>query len=175
MASLTVSNIEQKIIFMCEMQGQLSDGYWENATPSDHWKVWCNLKWNDVNIDPNNIGTIGIEPWARRRYNFSSKMLMEVVGYRIRIKVILARMFPEVVLPILEKDHWLIPDCDGDVNDYLNPMHDYYIKKLKTMIEAGLTPDMIKQAIANIEGYSITDLRRDCKGLKLAIKTIIQR
>jgi len=27
-----------------EFTGQISDGMWENTTPHDHWKVWCNLE-----------------------------------------------------------------------------------------------------------------------------------
>lgn len=31
-------------IYECELQGQVSDGYWENARPSNHWKWVTNTK-----------------------------------------------------------------------------------------------------------------------------------
>ena len=41
---LTFATERQAFIFTNEIQGQLSDGIWENASPHYHWNVWCNAK-----------------------------------------------------------------------------------------------------------------------------------
>lgn len=48
---LIVPSLPAKIIFM-EMQGQISDGMWENARPLDHYKAWM-LNEEQVIVDPN--------------------------------------------------------------------------------------------------------------------------
>ncbi len=35
-----------------EISGQISDGMWENASPRNHWKFWCNM---DVEFGPEAI------------------------------------------------------------------------------------------------------------------------
>lgn len=51
---LAVRNERQKVLFEREIQGQLSDGQWENARPYNHWMEWCrDLK---VIVDPDNVG-----------------------------------------------------------------------------------------------------------------------
>ena len=32
------------LIWENEVTGQISDGEWENARPSNHWKFWCNAE-----------------------------------------------------------------------------------------------------------------------------------
>jgi len=39
---LYVKNENQVALFENEIKGQISDGMWENASPANHWKVWCN-------------------------------------------------------------------------------------------------------------------------------------
>lgn len=34
----------QALLWHNEISGQLSDGYWENTTPMEHWKAWCNAE-----------------------------------------------------------------------------------------------------------------------------------
>ena len=50
---LAFRNAVQKALFDIELCGQLSDGYWENATPHDHWEVWCDA---ETVVDPSNVG-----------------------------------------------------------------------------------------------------------------------
>lgn len=51
--TLVLRNQDQKVIWECELTGQLSDGQWENAQPYDHWEAWC---YADVAVDPTNVG-----------------------------------------------------------------------------------------------------------------------
>jgi hypothetical protein len=163
--------MEQKIIFMCEMQGQLSDGYWENTHPLDHWKIWRDLKWNDIKIGEQ-IGAKDISPWAKRNYNFSARQLLEVVGNRLRFKIVLFKLFPNVVGPLLELNHHLIPDTLEDFQQWPKEK-EYWGCKRDTLIAAGLTVEKMQLVTDKMdELYSNTDLRRDCKGLKQAFKIV---
>lgn len=42
--TLAFRNPDQKVLFDCELSGQLSDGQWENTEPYDHWEAWCNAE-----------------------------------------------------------------------------------------------------------------------------------
>lgn len=46
---LTVENVAQKILFCNEIQGQISDGAWENTRPLDHYYYWCSIDEDQVN------------------------------------------------------------------------------------------------------------------------------
>lgn len=39
--TMGLSSITAVALWECEIQGQLSDGMWENTRPFDHWKFWC--------------------------------------------------------------------------------------------------------------------------------------
>lgn len=41
---LSFENRVQVELFTCELQGQLSDGRWENSSPHDHWEPWCHAE-----------------------------------------------------------------------------------------------------------------------------------
>lgn len=78
MGTLAVRNLAQKVLMEDELQGQISDGMWENATPHDHWKPWCDA---EVVVDPANLGR---NFHARKdNYNFLAKDLLEVVADRM--------------------------------------------------------------------------------------------
>lgn len=75
---LRVRNLAQKVLWDQELSGQISDGQWENATPWDHWKPWCDA---EVVVDPEHVGR---NFHARRQsYMFNAKDLLEVVGERM--------------------------------------------------------------------------------------------
>ncbi len=89
---LNVRNIETKAMFLHELQGQLSDGFWENAKPRDHWKMLCSLKPKDVIIIAPELpeGFLGLEGFDRQHYftprlsyNFANPELIKAVGMRM--------------------------------------------------------------------------------------------
>jgi hypothetical protein len=71
-------NKVQAALFQFELLGQISDGYWENSKPGDHWQVFTRV---EVVVDPANPGMTGI--WTKRKYNFAAPMLVDVVGDRM--------------------------------------------------------------------------------------------
>ena len=77
--TLTLKNLSQVNLFIVEISGQLSDGAWENARPSDHWKAW-----NDVDVVIGSpIGYSGIYP-RRTKYALASQLL-PYVGARMLV------------------------------------------------------------------------------------------
>jgi len=159
---LNVDNMEQKIIFFTEMQGQLSDGMWENMEPDNHWRPWCSLKWDDVHIDPDNLGVGGnLQNAPKRDYSFNSRELLEIVGDRVRFKVNLWKNLGELILAVYKNDHWLIPD-DGLLPT--GDLDDYYTKKRADLLSQGLTESVMQDAL-NYGSYSMKDLRKDCNRL----------
>lgn len=170
---LVVGNIAQKILFLCEMQGQISDGQWENAR-GDHWKVWSDLDWDKVGVGDN----IGRKFYAQRDgYNFTNPELLDVVGDRMLYTVNLYKKYPKIVEPILTKDHHLLPESYEDAKTVYEGRHirnqndpnDYWAQKRKKLIDAGLTLDMFKDAEEN-PVYTEKEMKNDLRGLKKAFK-----
>jgi hypothetical protein len=52
-----------------QVEGQISDGMWENSKPNDHWKWIQNLR---VSYDPNSEGFENMKIPKRRNYNYNS-------------------------------------------------------------------------------------------------------
>lgn len=57
-------NVSSAMLFALELKGQISDGYWENSRPYDHWEWVVNA---DIHIDPSKVGYTG--PWHKIRYS----------------------------------------------------------------------------------------------------------
>lgn len=72
---LTLATPEQVAIFMYEVQGQLSDGMWENASPRDHWIDWSRA---EVRVG----SPVGVNFYPRRN-SYGLSRLLEYVGDRI--------------------------------------------------------------------------------------------
>ena len=62
-------------LFKHELSGQLSDGYWENSKPMNHWKRPCNAK---LVVAPGNLGT---NWFVTKKYNFAAPV--QYVGDRM--------------------------------------------------------------------------------------------
>lgn len=77
--TLTLKNLSQLNLFNAEILGQLSDGAWENARPSDHYKVWFDV---DVVIG-SPIGYSGIYP-RRTKYALANQLL-PYIGARMLV------------------------------------------------------------------------------------------
>jgi hypothetical protein len=76
--TLAVRSEAQRVLFVEELAGQISDGYWENSRPHDHWRPWCDA---EVVVDPDRVGR---DFWAQKtNYDFAARMLVEVVGDRM--------------------------------------------------------------------------------------------
>lgn len=75
--TIRVRSQAQKWLLKNELQGQISDGQWENAS-NNPWQDWSNAK---VVVDPRNPG----RNFNTRKdnYNLNSKALLDVVGDRM--------------------------------------------------------------------------------------------
>lgn len=83
MAILAFRNEAQAALFKNEISGQLSDGFWENSSPRDHYKSW-NVA--EVTVDPNNVGRAFHV--RKDNYNLANKDLLDIVGDRMIEEVI---------------------------------------------------------------------------------------
>lgn len=78
MTTLRLRNTAQKTLWECELQGQLSDGRWENSRPMDHWMPWCKA---EVVVDPEHVGR---DFFVRRDgYCFTERDLLSIIGDRM--------------------------------------------------------------------------------------------
>jgi hypothetical protein len=75
---INFENRIQKALFDHELKGQISDGYWENSKPYDHYKSFSGV---ETRVDPEKPGKSGF--FTRRSYNFANKELFDVVGKRM--------------------------------------------------------------------------------------------
>ncbi len=71
-------NKVQAALFQFKLLGQISDGYWENSRPYDHYKAFSKV---EIVVDPANPGMTNI--WPKRSYNFAAPDLVDVVGSRM--------------------------------------------------------------------------------------------
>ncbi|MFA5025699.1 MAG: hypothetical protein WC503_04290 [Candidatus Shapirobacteria bacterium] len=170
---IKVENTEQKIILLCEMLGQISDGMWENARPYDHYRPWMKLKEENTVIDPQDIGVDDSFRFAKRNYNFANKQLLDIVGGRIILKINLYLKHGQKILDLLAKDHWLIPDSLDSWKDMEFSTNSYWVEKTKKLAEVGITKEMIKDVVDN-PVYTRKNLNKDCKSLKKVFKTFFK-
>lgn len=110
MNTIYFRNQNQVTLFRCELQGQLSDGHWENSLPRDHWTKPCGA---DVLVAENDT-QLGCNFLPRRRYNFANKELLDVVADRMLHWVRITTAFP-AYLRELDR-HW-----DWDEDKITNP------------------------------------------------------
>lgn len=76
--TLRVRTLAQKVLMDEELAGQISDGYWENTRPLDHWQQWTSA---EVVVDPTNVGR---DFWALKdNYDLTARALLDVVGDRM--------------------------------------------------------------------------------------------
>jgi hypothetical protein len=78
--TINFRNLIQVALWDEELSGQISDGFWENARPYDHYKVWCTA---NAKVDRKNLG---VNFWAdKSNYDLCSSQLLgiEVVAERM--------------------------------------------------------------------------------------------
>jgi hypothetical protein len=162
---ITVNNFEQAIIFMHEMLGQLSDGFWENSIPRDHWNWVDGITFDSFVVDPD------ADPhpnfYQTKHYNFADAELLNIVGERIINSIKLYKLYP-AVWEHFKNDHWSIPDGLADYERTLAQTDEYWTKRISMWSEAGLTEGVLNTVWAS-DCYTMRDLRHDCRVLKTAI------
>jgi len=165
MSTLYVENKIQKALFEGELVGQLSDGYWENSRPMNHWKPWVDCK---VVVSDK----VGRDFWADKdNYNFSAPMLLEAVGTRMLNRA------KAVILGFSEKAIQQMPDDLQEYQWYYNHAQTskdtYWAEKVEKMNAAGINEATMK-AIEESNVYTMKMLRADLNGLKKAARTMVR-
>lgn len=166
---LHVENPVQKALFLQELSGQISDGYWENSRPNDHYQYW-RLDFDQVIVD----GSLGHNFHAPRKYNFLAKDLLDVVGDRMLFYAKMTLLFPELTFTLLQK-HGMPDDVDELRHAAQYAMDDighYWQDKLDFYAEVGLTQEVL-DAVEAYDGYTMSDLRKDLRALKTAVNNNI--
>lgn len=87
---------QQQLLWDQELSGQVSDGYWENAMPQNHWERPCRAT---TFVDPSNVG-LTFRPV--KGYRFNNDELVKWVGYRMLDYV--REEFPDYTEADLRKD-----------------------------------------------------------------------
>lgn len=192
---LYVANLEQKILFLHELRGQLSDGFWENAKPRNHWVPWSSLDWNTIQIPTDGkVGVSGdLRHADRNNYNFTSEELYKYVGKRMRMLVAIYRCtfqpdaekigidyknileHREVILDAL-KEGVRLPESYLDYLEVLvnatEPMSRYWKETKQNWHLLGLDRDTIRLIDSNLDTiYSKQELMKDLGMIKLAFRT----
>jgi len=161
-AQLVVGNIAQKVLYLTEMSGQMSDGMWEN---SKGWEDYRHLDWNNIGVG----GNIGKKFHANRTgYNFTNPELLDIVGDRMLSSINLLKKYPNETLSAMKKGLSLPDDLESVEYLFSNSI-DYYKEQVLKLNDIGLTKEKMKNALEN-PVYSKEDMIKDLKGLKKAIK-----
>lgn len=153
---LTLKTITQKILYVEEITGQISDGHWENSGPRDHYQDWCRC---EVAVGDN----AGRDFHTRKtNYNLLSKDLLEVIGQRMI-------HFGRLAAVLGDDEALLRGVIDGlDLDGNVAPLdHDW-------SSACGWPQEVRDQVAATIREeslYSRKDLMRDLREIRAAMKT----
>lgn len=152
-------NRRQVILFERELKGQISDGHWENSTPRNHWVIPCQAQ-AFVAKDDTEIG----RNFQSRKYNFTNKLLVEVVGSRMISLVKQSIAFPNI------PPEDLINEI-SNLKNWISYTDDYWINKKNKLIQTfGATDfnnliELLETTLAKIN-YSEKDLLADLREMK---------
>lgn len=159
MPTLSLSTEIQAALFECELQGQISDGFWENAKPYDHYLPWlCDVEVSD-NVGRNFHVT-------KDNYNFNSTELLSYVGDRMlqyaRVCKVLGLEAVKELRNILNGGSVSMPIHTGEYYDKLRARLSKY------------DMDTI-QNIANDDSvYNMKALRKDLKAIKQQVRIFVR-
>jgi hypothetical protein len=164
---IRVQNHVQKVLMLVELQGQISDGYWENSRPYDHWKEPAS---SAVEVSPD--GVIGTDFWPERSYNFASPELLEYVGDRMLRFAKAATLFPDMssdLVHYIEYDDLFTRNLRGDYWDEIR-------SKFTNQYDIN-NQEQWKSLLEKIDGvnYTMADMKKDLKVLKEVFKTRLPR
>lgn len=158
--TLYVRNLEQAAAWL-ELDGQISDGMWENARPNDHYLPWCRAR---VVVSPANPGR---NFYARKdNYDFASRELLDVVGLRMLATVRIARALGLKAAECLEH----VAECDGTI-DWTREWHMGAVNAAAEVlgINSIEVRNRVDAAIAD-QSYGMADLKRDLADLKKIVR-----
>lgn len=163
MSTLTVRNMVQRVLFVNELKGQISDGHWENARPVQHWIPWC---YANVIVDPQKVGR---DFWCNKsNYNFTDPLLLDAVGDRMLFMAKFAFEFPATVGKIIDNEgsHFLPEDVE-----HFQRCAMYDPDKMQRWIDYGINQYLLE--CVETSKFSLKDLKKELQDLKKIIKILI--
>lgn len=137
----------QASLFKHELAGQISDGYWENSSPRDHWQRVCRAQ---VTVDAQNPRVENEGSYFLRNYNFANKELIDCVGDRMKNIVMLAQA---------GYDDSVISDFDEIYDSMFTDAGDGYWKVKRIKFEAIFGTKENYDRIVNTDRISTPALR----------------
>jgi len=169
--TLTFRTVEQAALFQVELKGQLSDGHWENSRPWDHWRPWCDAQILVGSPVGRNFGAL------KDNYDFTSKVLLDVVGNRMQSIVKLARKYGVDDARFLEE---FVLDLEGDfrgVSDWMlkdakERPDGHYARGLRAL-EEEFDLDEVR-SIVEADTYSMRELRQDLQEMKSTVRILVE-
>jgi len=166
-------NRNQVVLFEAELKGQISDGMWENARPSNHYHAPCDST-AYVATDDSGVG----RNFHARAYNFNNNELVEIIGDRMINFVKLSQAFPQLAISQLF-------DIDSNVHDTISNMERYAqepgdgywlyeLTALRSSFGVGTTDELIsllETRMATVN-YTLPQLRKDLNDMKKCWKIV---
>jgi hypothetical protein len=160
--TITFQNNSQLALWNHEITGQMSDGMWENSRPHDHWKFWGRLEakvGTELKVET-------IRPWECKKTAYNLNALLEYVEDRM-LKVGRMAMVLGVTANDLQAadympatyDEWLANKASGK---WMYSFVEGYMEKM----------DQSTAFTFYALEYTETDLRRDLRAIKAAMKTV---
>ena len=184
MAFFNLPSLETRVLFLCEIKGQISDGYWENATPYNHWQFWC-MRPNETAVAPDNIGVKNIyrttafhdiHKMKKNNYGMTRKDLLDAVAKRMISQVKLYREYVkmfgdecfEMGLPDEPELFDMYVENAADTENYKTSCG-YYKNKVDKWESLGITSELLHR-IADADTYGMKELKADLRELSKAMK-----
>jgi hypothetical protein len=143
------------------LEGQMSDGMWENSSPGDHWRPMCEA---DVRI-----GKPGMNFAPRRTYSYVS--LINDVGSEMLALARASKAYPNVDWESLNHAVMYIADTPLD-----RIKEDWQKKYVDAILKATGETDIV-QVIARINGqpYGMGELRKDLRTIQNVVNGTYDR
>ena len=127
------SSRNQVVLYECEIKGQLSDGFWENTEPLDHWENMCEATVREATAKEN-LGCVGFRP--KIEYDFSDSDLIDSVGDRMIKWVKIVSCFPEYYKRMDPHWSWKLSDIEKAQVDKIDYTEDDLVNDLREMNDA---------------------------------------
>lgn len=150
-------------LWVHEIVGQLSDGMWENTYPNDHYKFWCNLE-----PRVGQCNQIFLVNHSRpQKNNYGLTRLIDCVGDRMRAAVVMAEITDNHVA--IGAAEYLL--TAGSYSKFVDTLKAYNNDFWNKLIDA-ITPEIAENFFAQIEHYTVKDLRKDLQSISKLMKVV---
>lgn len=168
-----LQNLAQVIIYKKELQGQISDGMWENSKPHNHYKAASGAE-PYVAETADQLGPQGWIP--QRAYNFSSHQLLSIVGDRMIFAVKLYTAFPQLIPESISRDDSILgivtmaKKYHGMVAEK-GTTDEYYVNQTNRLLELLGVDSVEALGFKLLQGldkvtYSVRDRNKDLRAIK---------